>query len=104
MTLDSTKEDRFTEHSVCRDCAYFIAYGDTPAPDAQNPKRPEEYLERVKARTEERGLGKAWYAWWHINNPLGFGTTPCDYCGSRLHGDRWRALSEVRPTPEIGST
>ena len=71
------------EYSVCTDCLFYIAYSDLP----EDKERAQELLDA------------------HISNDIhttdtdyGYCTSPCETCGTRLHGDRYKAIELRRVT------
>ena len=67
------------EYSVCPDCLMAIAYNDLP-PD------------REQARMIDIGMHELGPYLHPGGEEYGFCKTPCDCCGSRLHGNRYQVI------------
>lgn len=80
----------YTELSACSDCLLYVANGDeNPTSDINGWS-----AETVNERWEGYSLGVGWKDSadheGNVNDDLGFSWRPCDCCGSKLGGDRFK--------------
>ena len=67
--------------AVCRDCLFFIAYDE--APDHMDVEEFEGWLYKISRRSSSLQTLIA------DGEELGFSQSPCECCGSKLHGERY---------------
>ena len=82
------------EYSVCSDCLTAIANDDFTGLDYHYvPGTAKKYQRVIQDGIEALGPGLC-----AGNEEYGFCKTPCDCCGSKLHGDRYQViqLGEVK--------
>ena len=95
-----TTRDETIDLAVCADCIQLIANGELPIDDEPDDDGTT-FSDRVD---KEWPTADGWHLGYGANDDvdgdLGFYKSPCDGCGSRLHGDRYgaHAFRTVRGT------
>jgi hypothetical protein len=115
-----SEDDRYVRWSVCQDCLLASANGE-PVPWESGSSEPEPLSNVDYGAGEEISLG--WLLEWHDDqcpnrieqrsNPgkyfprqecdcedLGFCQSPCQGCGSSLHGERF-AMTLLLPSRDV---
>ena len=81
---------------VCVDCVQFGASGNySEFDECFEPARWRERQQQlIDTEARHRQAGRVWLA--ASDRSDEFSRRPCQWCGSRLHGERWRAYVAVQ--------